>query len=196
MPDATGARLNSFLQNLALLAAVTAAGGVAVLRASRFEPRASTPAASVVATPAWTPPTIHSPISAVAESMDILRHAPRFEAAAVGYSGSVPTSVVAWLTVVRSAAPDSLLRKLLQTATPAGQLYALAGLRVTNPELFAETARDFRTFHPTVPTLAGCIGGSELVRTIVSDLERGEWVDGFLRAERASYQGALPWPQN
>ena len=188
--------MDTFLRNLALLAAVTAAGGVALLRASRFEPRAPTLAASVVANRVWAPPTIPSPISALAESMDILRHAPRFEAAAVGYSGSVPTSVVAWLTVVRSAAPDSLLRNLLQTGTPAGQLYALAGLRVTNPQLFTETARAFRTFHPTVPTWAGCIGGSELVRSIVSDLERGEWVDGFLRAERARYQGALPWPQN
>jgi hypothetical protein len=97
--------------------------------------------------------------------------------------------------VVRSEARDSLLRNLLQTGTPAGQLYALAGLRVTNPQLFSETARDFRTFPPTVPTLDGCIVGSALVRGVVSALERGEWIDGFLRAERARYEGPLPWPQ-
>ena len=55
--------MGDFLRHVALLAAVTAAGGVALSRASNSPARASAPSAPIVADHGWAPPAIHSPIS-------------------------------------------------------------------------------------------------------------------------------------
>jgi hypothetical protein len=181
--------MRTLLRELALFAAVIAAGAAALLYSIGANQHAGKPVLHpvIVARPAPSP---------LAESMDILRSAHRFEAGAVGAAGSVPTSVVAWLTIARSRTADSLFRELLFTSTPAGRLYALAGLRKTNPGLFTDVARHLRMTDTSVPTLNGCIGTTEPMRTLVRDLERGEWVNGFLRADPRAYQGPLPWPQN
>ena len=177
------------LRRLSVLAAVIAAATIAIFRATGPQG----PVAIVALPPIVVEPVVSG---ALDEAMEILRHASTFEGGAVGYGGTVPTVVVAWLTVARSLVPDSLFRSLLHASAPVGQLYALAGLRATNPRLFAETAPNFRTFRPTIPTLFGCIGSSESVPSLVAALARGEWVEGFLRAEPGRYHGSLPWPQN
>jgi hypothetical protein len=174
-----------FLRELALFAAVIAAGAVALLYAIGANQHVGEPV--VVERRAPSP---------LAESMDLLRHAPRFEAAAVGAGGMVPTSVVAWLTIARSPTADSLFRELLYTSTPAGRLYALAGLREVNAPLFTDAARHLRTTDIRVPTFSGCFVASERMNMLVRELERGEWVDGFLRADPEKYVGWRPWPQN
>ena len=128
--------------------------------------------------------------------MKILRNAPEFATAAVGYAGVVPTSVVAWLTVLAQPRADSLFQNLLETSTVAGQMYALAGLRVTSPRLFQVRAKPFWRSRILVNTLIGCTGNAMTTALILDELERGTWIDEFLRASRSRYFGDLPWPSS
>ena len=179
--------MRRFLHDLTLLAAVTAAGGYALGRIST-EParRAAFTMAPLVA---------DRPAMPWDDAMDVLRTAPRFASASVGFGGVVPHAVVAWLTVLSQSSADSLFLDLLGMATPAGRMYALAGLRAIDPAEFERRASPFRRDANPVNTLMGCIGSTMTTAQIVSELDRGMWLADFMTASRARYFGDLPWPE-
>ena len=114
-------------------------------------------------------------------AVTILQSAPQFNSASVGYAGMTPNEVIAWRVLVFRTDAESTLVMLLDTATPAGQLYALAGLRFRSAALFAREAQRFKNRTDQVQTLSGCIGGSARFDELVAQIGRGEWVRGFLR---------------
>ena len=112
----------------------------------------------------------------------ILQDADQFNAAAVGFAGVTPTEVMAWRVIFdRPDAEDEFLR-LLDTARPAGQLYALAGLWMRDSRLFAREAARFRGRSDSVRTFSGCIVGTARFDELVAQISRGEWVREFFRA--------------
>ena len=181
--------MRTFLRDLTLLAGVTAAGGFALVIASSPQ----LPAPVLVFEPLVVDRVELTPVD---HALEELRHAPDFAAAAVGYAGVVPNTVVAWLILDRSPHADSLFRNLLRTSALPGQLYALAGLRRTSPGFFREAARQLAMARAHVNTFRGCIGGGAPIGVIIAELERGEWIDEFRRASPSRYRGTLPWPQN
>ena len=179
--------MRRFLHDLTVLAAVTAAGGYAL---GRIETKMPPPGL-----PLLQPMVADRPTIAWEEAMDVLRKAPRYFSASVGYGGVVPDEVVAWLTILSTpSSADSLFVDLLDTATPAGRMYALAGLRAIDPLQFRLRARLFRRSPDPVNTLVGCIGSTMTTAEIVAELDRGAWIGEFIAAPRARYFGDLPWP--
>ena len=112
-----------------------------------------------------------------------------------GFGGVVPHAVVAWLTIVSQTSADSLFLDLLGMASPAGRMYALAGLRAIDPPKFERRASLFRRDSGLVNTLIGCIGSTMTTAQIVSELDRGMWLADFMTASRARYFGDLAWPE-
>ena len=180
--------MRSFLHELTVLAAVTAACGYVLVRGVSL----STP----LPAPTLPPLVVAQAAMPWDDAMDVLRSAPEFASAAVGYAGLVPTSVVAWLTIVSQPRADSLFLDLLETSTLAGQMYALAGLRVTSPRLFHIRAQPLWQSRALVNTLIGCTGSGMTTAVLILELERGTWTDEFLRASRSRYFGDLPWPRS
>src|SRR6266516_85413 len=72
----------------------------------------------------------------LALAVAILRTSDHFTSAGIGYAGVTPNEVLAWRLIFKRPDADSLFQDLLNTATVAGQLYALAGLRFSNSGAF------------------------------------------------------------
>jgi hypothetical protein len=176
--------MRRFLHDLSMLAAVAAAGGFALTRAVTTPPL-----------PALGPVFVGETVTTVDDALTVLRNAPQFAGASVGYGGVVPTPVVAWLTVLHDSDAESQFLGLLRTATPAGRIYALAGLRATNPQLFRDVAAPFRRDRVRVNTFFGCIVSEMTTAQLVAELDHGAWIGEFVSASRSRYFGDLPWPQ-
>jgi len=134
--------------------------------------------------PATTQPQvnpIHQSSTPADMAIAILRNADRFSSAGVGYAGITPNEVMAWRVIFFRADADSSFQKLLDTATPAGQLYALAGLRFRNDAAFARAAAKFEGRQDRIQTVRGCIVGTSTVAELVSEIRKGDWVRDYLR---------------
>jgi hypothetical protein len=128
------------------------------------------------------------------DAMHVLRSAPTFASASVGYGGTVPTTVVAWLTIASHPSAKNLFQDLLHTGTPAGRMYGLAGLRAIHVPLFRVMAEPLRRSQAPVNILVGCIASLMTTAQIVGELDRGMWIEEFLTASPSRYYGDLPWP--
>ena len=176
--------MRRFLHDLTVLAAVSAAGGFALTRAVTTPPL-----------PSLDPVLVRETVTTVDDALTVLRSTSEFAGATVGYGGVVPAAVVAWLTVHYDPRAESHFLELLRTATPAGRIYALAGLRATNPKLFRDVATPFRRDRVTVTTFFGCIVSEMTTAQLVAELDTGAWIGEFVSASRSRYFGDLPWPQ-
>jgi len=114
-------------------------------------------------------------------ALAILRNAERFSSAGVGVAGITPNEVMAWRVISFRADAESTFLKLLDTGTPAGQLYALAGLRFRNDSVFARKASRFKARADQVQTIRGCIGGAATFGELVAEITKGDWVRDYLR---------------
>jgi hypothetical protein len=110
----------------------------------------------------------------------ILRNAERFSSAGVGYAGLTPNEVMAWRVVFFRGDAESTFKNLLETATPAGQMYALAGLRFGKPDVFTRAATRLEGRLDRVQTVRGCIGGSETIAELVAEIRKGDWVREYI----------------
>ena len=115
----------------------------------------------------------------------VLRHTDEFASFAVGIGGTTSTQALAWRVIMQSPVADSIFKRLLAVASRPGQLYALAGLRLTDSAAYARGAAYQRFLGGEASTLFGCIGGSQSVAGILDVMDRGVWTREFLagRAE-------------
>jgi len=125
-----------------------------------------------------TPPALAS--QPVALAVAILQNADRFSSAGVGYAGLTPNEVMAWRVIFFRADAESTFLNLLETSTPAGQLYALAGLRFGNDKAFERAAGRLEERSDRVQTVRGCIGGASTVAELVAEIRKGDWVRDYV----------------
>jgi len=80
--------------------------------------------------------------------------------------------------------PDAVARLevLLPTASPAGKLYALLGLRVRDRAAYEPALEKFRAIDAKVETARGCMLSQESFGDLVKEIERGRY-DTFLSRE-------------
>lgn len=73
--------------------------------------------------------------------------------------------------------PDAaaLLREILSRATPAGQLYALLGLRLRDRAAYEQALPVLRKRSDVVSTARGCILMKEQMESIVREIEHGDY---------------------
>ena len=130
--------------------------------------------------PTAQPPSTHIPDDPLTLATSVLRASPRFTSATVGYAGMTPNEVLAWRVIFLSPDGQKVFTTLLSTASPAGKLFALAGLRYGDSLAFVRAASQLRAMGGTVQTVRGCLGGPEAIADIVSTIEQGDWTREFI----------------
>jgi hypothetical protein len=86
--------------------------------------------------------------------------------------------------ILREKDPLPFLRAAYNTGSPAGKLYALAGIRTVAPELFDLCVKDIREsgYNPTMTYHRGCLGGEASFQLFMMEIAIG-WYDRVLRED-------------
>jgi hypothetical protein len=107
-------------------------------------------------------------------ALAILRSAPRFETGSVGIVGRPGCYYTVYESLV--AQPDAArsFRELYRSGTLAAKIYALDGLRRTDPATFAALQRTaFFTSTKRVEFVSGCVSREESVATLAQIVASG-----------------------
>jgi hypothetical protein len=108
-----------------------------------------------------------------------LRAASRFESGGVGLFAEPSETATAFREVASSAQAEEQFRTLAREATPAGRVYALAGLYLVDAPDFLEAAKALWRTNEAVTIASGCAVWTESVRSLVDG-------EGSLRVPRGA----------
>ena len=125
-------------------------------------------------------PSIH------AASETALEKTITFAMGGVGYAGVMSEGERTLREILKETNAARRLESVLPNAAPAGQLYALLGLRLRDRSAYQRGLEKYRANDAKVPTMRGCILQRESFRKLVEEIERGEY-DSLLVRE---------WPEN
>jgi hypothetical protein len=112
----------------------------------------------------------------------LLRNASSFALGGIGVAGTMSAGERALREVLQKPDLPSRLEKLATEASPAGQLYALLGLRTRDRAAYARVLEKLQKTDATVETARGCILQRESFRDLLKEIERGNY-DTFLARE-------------
>jgi hypothetical protein len=111
-----------------------------------------------------------------------LRKTELFALGGIGVAGSMSEGERALREVLNEPGVTVRLEKLLSDASPAGQLYALLGLRVRDRAAYERALGKLRTTNAKVHTARGCMLSEESFGDLMKEIERGLY-DNFLARE-------------
>jgi hypothetical protein len=114
-----------------------------------------------------------------------VRKAGSFAIGGVGVAGTMSAGERALRQILKETDAASRLEGMLSNASPAGQLYALLGLRARDRAAYGRALEKLRTIDARVATARGCILGQESFRDLVKEIERGQY----------DVQLAREWPE-
>jgi hypothetical protein len=117
-----------------------------------------------------------------AESATHVESAESFALGGIGVAGTMSAGERALRAVLEKADAVTQLEALLPSATPAGKLYALLGLRIRDRAAYNRALEKCRTTDATVETARGCMLSRESFRELVKEIERGQY-DNFLERQ-------------
>ena len=100
----------------------------------------------------------------------------------VGVAGTMSAGERALRQVLKEPNAVSQLERMLTSATPAGKLYALLGLRARDRVAYERALKTCRSTDAKVETARGCMLSQESFRDLVKEIERGSY-DDFLARE-------------
>jgi hypothetical protein len=115
----------------------------------------------------------------VAPAEAILEKAGMFALGGIGVAGTMSPGERALRELFEKADAPARMDRLLTNATPAGQLYALLGLRLKDHAAYQRALEKCRNTDAKVETARGCILSQESFRDLVQEIERGQY-DTFL----------------
>jgi hypothetical protein len=115
----------------------------------------------------------------------VLRTTSSFALGGVGVAGSMSEGERALREVLKQPDATARLENALPNASPAGQLYALLGLRLRDRAAYQRALEKFGGNNASVQTMRGCILQKESFRDLVKQIEHGDY-DSFL---------ARDWPE-
>lgn len=121
-----------------------------------------------------------------AGSNEALRQTPTFALGGVGYAGIMSEGERTLREILKESDAARRLKSVLPDASPAGQLYALLGLRLRDRSAYQRALEKYRAKDAKVQTMRGCIMQREPFRKLVEQIERGDY-DSFLERE---------WPEH
>jgi hypothetical protein len=98
-----------------------------------------------------------------------------FALGGVGVAGTMSHGEKDLRTVLKESDAVEQLQSLLKNASPAGQLYALLGLRLRDRPAYEQALPAFRKRSDAVSTMHGCIMMKEKMDSIVQQIERGNY---------------------
>ena len=91
-----------------------------------------------------------------------------FAAKHVGYGGWPSPEYAAFDVILAQPDAADRLDRLARTATPAGRLYGLLGLRRTDPRRYAAAATGLARSEVLVTTFEGCFEGNQKVGDVIA----------------------------
>src|SRR5262249_15456637 len=119
-----------------------------------------------------------------------LYRAPVFAGGSVGDAGTPSPGAEALQVLLEQPSRGAVLQDLLRHGSPAGQLYALSGLYITDPPEFASAVAALQpgTFGRLLPrqkvrTLFGCIEGNAYFDDLVVQLKSGSLAQDIVGQE-------------
>lgn len=123
------------------------------------------------------------------EAFEYLRTAERLEMPTVGFLVARSRGYLAMRILRRSVNADAAFKELLQSGTPAGQLYGLCGLYHSDPIRFSSALPRYRADTGTVEMFWGCIIDTHKVSEIACSenglrVPRGGAVEKIWEAQR------------
>jgi hypothetical protein len=104
-----------------------------------------------------------------------------FALGGVGVAGTMSSGEKDLRAVLKEAGAVQQLQSLLRNASPAGQLYALLGLRLRDRPAFEQAVPAFRKRSDTVSTMHGCIMMKEKMDSVVQQIEHGNYDTALAR---------------
>src|SRR4051812_9086486 len=104
-----------------------------------------------------------------------LRDATFFSIGGAGYGGRTTEAEHALARICATANATAKLMELLHSGSPAGQLYALLGLRVCDPVAYERVLPAFTSREDEVDVLMGCLGSSERVSVVALKIASGSF---------------------
>jgi len=93
----------------------------------------------------------------------------------VGYAGTMSAGERALRQILKERDPVSRLEGVIPNATPAGQLYALLGLRKLDRAAYARALEMCRRTDTKVETAHGCMIGQESFKDLAKEIDRGQY---------------------
>jgi hypothetical protein len=110
----------------------------------------------------------------------------RFALGGVGVAGTMSAGERALRDLLHQPNAVARLEGLISSASPAGKLYALLGLRLRDRGAYERALEKCRTTDAKVATARGCMLSQESFRDLLKEIERGQY-DTFLERK---------WPDN
>jgi hypothetical protein len=104
-----------------------------------------------------------------------------FALGGVGVAGTMSGGEKDLRALLKEADAVQQLQSLLKNASPAGQLYALLGLRLRDRPAYDQVVPEFRKRSNEVSTLHGCIMMKEKMESIVQQIEHGDYDKSLTR---------------
>jgi hypothetical protein len=105
-----------------------------------------------------------------------------FALGGVGYAGTMSGGEKDLRAILTQPDAVQQLQSLLQDASPAGQLYALLGLRLRDRPAYEQAVPAFRNRSDVISTMHGCILMKEKMDAIVKQIEHGDYDTSLNRA--------------
>ncbi|HEV2839872.1 MAG TPA: hypothetical protein VGW39_00970 [Chthoniobacterales bacterium] len=116
-----------------------------------------------------------------ADTESILRSVGSFALGGTGYAGTMSTGERALRKILTHADAIARLTSVLPEASPAGQLYALLGLRARDRNAYEQALAKYGPRRATVETISGCIVQRELFRDLVKRIDHGDYDSALAR---------------
>jgi hypothetical protein len=108
-----------------------------------------------------------------------LRKVGSFALGGVGVAGTISEGERALREVLKQSDAVARLESMLAQASPAGQLYALLGLRARNRSAYQRALPTYGHRNISVQTMRGCILQLESFGSLVKQIDQGDY-DSFL----------------
>jgi len=117
-----------------------------------------------------------------ADADSVLRKTGIFALGGIGAAGTMSEGEQALREILRSSDGSGRLEEFTSDASPAGQLYALLGLRIRDRAAYARALDKLRKTDVKVRTARGCMLQEQSFRDLVKEIEGGDY-DSFLSRE-------------
>ena len=119
------------------------------------------------------------PIQAAPETA--LRKTMTFALGGVGFAGVMSEGERTLREILKEPDAARRLESVLPDASPAGQLYALLGLRLRDRAAYERALEKYRANDGKVQTMRGCIIQRESFRDVVKQIEHGDYDSSLAR---------------
>jgi len=115
------------------------------------------------------------------DPVEQLRHVESFAVGGIGVVGATSDGERALRNLLEDSAATAKLVGLLTKATPAGQLYALLGLRIHDRAAYDPAVKYFHAPDVSIETISGCIVSRLPFKQLLDSIKAGQYDDVLTR---------------